>query len=273
MLPTSQIQNSTDGTLKFLWNLIDGQRVESVLLRRVLGRGTLCVSSQAGCAMSCDFCLTGEQGLKRNLSVAEILKQVDEARLQSPVTNIVFMGMGEPLHNFDAVTETCQRLLKDYGFSRRKITISTSGIVPKIRELSTRTPVRLAVSLNAPDDELRSRLMPVNHKWGISELLQAAEHHAYAVKMPVMLEYILLQDINDSLAHAEALLRLIQNRPFQVNLIPFNEYPGARFKRPDPARIKAFQHALVSRAITTTVRQSGGPDILAACGQLSGAMI
>ena len=270
---------SDDGTVKVLWSLHDGHRIESVVIhhssrRPTLNpdRMTLCVSSQAGCAMGCGFCFTARQNLTRNLTEGEILGQISELSTEFPITNLVFMGMGEPLHNFDHVTGACRELLnRDHSpFSRRKILISTSGLVPGIRKLADQAPVRLAVSLNASNDETRSRLMPVNRKWGIEELLAAAEEHARRVRMPAMLEYVLIRDVNDLLEDAARLRVLAQDRPFQVNLIPFNEFSESEFKRPDAARIKAFQHHLVSQGITTTVRFSGGNDILAACGQLTG---
>jgi 23S rRNA (adenine2503-C2)-methyltransferase len=276
-------QRSTDGTVKVLFELHDGARVESVLLHRqrkqakpatdslFTDRATLCLSSQVGCSMGCSFCLTGKQGLTRNLTTAEILGQVEALEKEFPITNLVFMGMGEPLQNFDAVTETIRTLLSrpHRPFSKRKILVSTSGWVPAIDRLAQTTPVRLAISLSAPTDALRTPIMPINRKWGVDELLDAGERYARASKMKVMLEYVLLEGVNDHAEHAEELYRKIQGRPFQVNLIPLNEFKESAYRRPGFDSVKRFQHALVSRGVTATWRSSGGPDILAACGQLA----
>jgi 23S rRNA (adenine2503-C2)-methyltransferase len=222
--------------------------------------------------MGCAFCFTARQGLGRNLTLRELTSQIEGAEKIAPVTGIVFMGMGEPLKNFENVTELCRHLMgrKRAPFSRRKITLSTSGIVPAIEKLSEAAPVRLAVSLNASNDSVRSQIMPVNVKWKIDELLSAAEGHAARTRMPVMLEYVLIKGLNDALEDAERLKLKVQGRPFQVNLIPFNEFPESPFRRPPPEQMKRFQHLLVSQGITATIRYSGGNDILAACGQLTG---
>jgi len=276
-------QRSQDGTMKVLFELVDGARVESVLLHRQrktakpasdafeTDRLTLCLSSQVGCAMGCSFCLTGKRGLTRNLTCDEILSQVETLEKEFTITNLVFMGMGEPLQNFDAVTGAIQKLLNRHHrpFSKRKILVSTSGWVPAIDKLAQTTPVRLALSLSAPEDALRTSLMPINRKWSVDELLAAGERYATISKMPVMLEYVLIAGVNDQPEHAEALYQKTQGRPFQVNLIPFNEFSESDFKRPAFADVKRFQHSLVSRGVTATWRSSGGPDILAACGQLA----
>lgn len=273
-----------DTTTRFLWEGQDGAKIESVLIPRglkasmsrdaePLPRLTLCISSQAGCAIGCKFCLTGKQGLTRNLSAQEIVSQVYGLPEPLPITNLVFMGMGEPLQNLDNVVQACRFFLEGAEgrrFSRRKILISTSGLVSGIDRLADKLQVRLAVSLNAPTDEKRSEIMPINRKWGMNSLLDSAGRYAALTRMPVMLEYVLLAGFNDALEDAEKLYPQIKDRPFQLNLIPFNEFPGSEWSRPAPDTIKRFQHYFVSRGITATVRASGGQDILAACGQLSG---
>ncbi|MGE0615296.1 MAG: 23S rRNA (adenine(2503)-C(2))-methyltransferase RlmN [Bacteriovoracia bacterium] len=291
-LTERQAQQSEDGTRKFLWNLHDGKTIESVIIPAALQekgitafagtptdedlqsehwkRLTACISSQVGCAMACKFCLTGIQGLDRHLQVHEIVTQVLELRRLAPITNIVFMGMGEPLHNIDNVAKACQILLDQDGmnFSKRKVTVSTSGLVPAIDELGRRVDVSLAVSLNATTDEQRSEIMPVNKKWPIRELLGACRRFPLGSHRRITFEYVLLRDFNDTLADAARLHQLLQGIPSKINLIPFNEHSGSKYKRPDDPTVKAFQHYLVSRGVTATVRISRGRDILAACGQL-----
>jgi 23S rRNA (adenine2503-C2)-methyltransferase len=277
-------EHSADGTSKVLWELHDGYTVESVLLPRALkqrkklalwesgsesissGRFTACLSSQVGCAMACDFCLTGKQGYTRNLTAAEIIGQVDGLKRFQPVTNLVFMGMGEPLQNTANVVAAIQHFLKA-GFSRRKITVSTSGVVSALPELA-KTRVKLAVSLNATTNELRSEIMPVNRKFSIEMLLAAAKIYAEASAQTVMLEYILLKNLNDTQEDAARLIELARGWDCKVNLIPYNPFEGTPFLRPEAEAVKAFQHGLVSQGVTATVRYSGGDDILAACGQL-----
>jgi len=233
-------------------------------------RLTACISSQVGCAMACKFCLTGIQGLDRSLQTHEIVTQVLELRRISPITNIVFMGMGEPLHNIDAVSKACQIMLDQDGmsFSKRKITVSTSGLVPAIEELGRRVDVSLAISLNATTDEQRSAIMPVNKKWNIATLLETCRNYPLGPHRRITFEYVMLKDFNDSMEDAARLVRLTRGFPSKINLIPFNEHPGADFKRPTDERVKEFQKYLVERKITATVRISRGRDILAACGQL-----
>lgn len=296
-------QQSLDGTHKFLWNLNDGKTIESVIIPAALRekgqdafdeqtesaasqfageqsdddlesdrwtRLTACISSQVGCAMACKFCLTGIQGLDRHLEVHEIVAQVHELRRRAPITNIVFMGMGEPLHNIDNVAKACNILLDGDGlnFSRRKITVSTSGLVPAIRKLAELTDVHLAVSLNATTDETRSLIMPVNKKWNIAELLSACRDYPQSQHRRITFEYVLLKGINDTLEDAQRLYEISRTVLCKINLIPFNEHSGSEFKRPSDAVVKGFQHYLVSRGVTATVRISRGRDILAACGQL-----
>ena len=277
-------EKSADGTVKVLWKLEDGATVESVILPRALKqrkrlalwragsetedskRFTACLSSQVGCAMACDFCLTGKQGYVRNLSVSEIIGQVEGLNRIEPITNLVFMGMGEPLQNAKNVILAIEHFLKS-GFSRRKITVSTSGIVHELDNLAT-TRVRLAVSLNATTNEFRTEIMPINKKYPIDVLIGAAKKYADSSAQTVMLEYILLKDKNHTLADADRLYELARGWDCKVNLIPYNEFQTTSFARPDAQEVKWFQHQLVSRGITATVRYSGGDDILAACGQL-----
>jgi 23S rRNA (adenine2503-C2)-methyltransferase len=237
---------------------------------RQWSRLTACISSQVGCAMACKFCLTGVQGLDRSLQTHEIVTQVHELRRLAPITNIVFMGMGEPLHNLDNVAKACQILLDQDGlnFSKRKVTVSTSGLVPAIRELGRRVDVSLAVSLNGTTDEQRSAIMPVNKKWDISALLEACREFPLGPHRRITFEYVMLRDLNDSMDDAARLVKLTRGIPSKVNLIPFNEHSGAEFKRPDDKRVKEFQRYLLDRGVTATVRISRGRDILAACGQL-----
>ena len=273
-------EQSRDGTRKFLFGVGHDQSIESVIIPRALKirspkseRRTACLSSQIGCAMACAFCLTGEQGLKRNLRVEELIAQVAALRAHAPIRNLVFMGMGEPLQNYRNLSATLEILLDPFGwaFSARDITVSTSGIVPVIERLIRdveKHPVRLALSLTTVDPELRSELMPVNRRWGIEELLDSGERYAGASKKPVMLEIPLLRGWNDGVEHARALLERVRGRPFQINLIPFNAYSGSRFQAPALLTVKRLQNVFVSQGVTATVRSSGGPDILAACGQL-----
>lgn len=233
-------------------------------------RLTACISSQVGCAMACKFCLTGIQGLDRSLQTFEVVTQVHELRRRAPITNIVFMGMGEPLHNLDSVSKACQILLDQDGmnFSKRKVTVSTSGLVPAIEELGRRVDVSLAISLNGTTDEQRTAIMPVNKKWNIEALLEACRNYPLGPHRRITFEYVMLKDFNDTMEDAARLVKLTRGIPSKINLIPFNEHPGADFKRPDDETVKAFQKYLVDRHVTATVRISRGRDILAACGQL-----
>ena len=280
-LPAIQArQDSADGTIKWLFETGAGQAVETVFIPEP-GRGTLCISSQVGCALDCAFCATGAQGFNRNLSAAEIIGQVWHAIDQLPrrangdsaVTNVVFMGMGEPLANYRNVVAVLELLLSDwsYGLSRRRVTISTSGIVPRIDQLGDDCNVSLAVSLHAPNDALRDRLVPINRLHPISELLDSCWR--YAAKHSnrfITFEYVMLRDVNDSLEHADELCRLIRGRPAKVNLIPFNPFDGNEFVRSSAATIRAFQDRLRGQDIVTTTRKTRGDDIDAACGQLAG---
>jgi len=273
---------SKDGTRKWVVELDQGNKVETVFIPDG-NRGTLCVSSQVGCALDCSFCSTGKQGFQRDLSVAEIIGQVwiaqrsfgaPENRGLRNITNIVMMGMGEPLLNFENVIDAME-LMKDdlgYGVAKKRLTLSTSGVVPKMYELYDRIDVALAVSLHAPNDELRDVLVPVNKKYPLSELMKACRQ--YVDKFPdsrrVTMEYVLIDGVNDKFEHAEQLVELLQNVPSKINLIPFNPFPNSGYKRPNGLRIKAFQDRLMKAGFVTTIRTTRGDDIDAACGQLVG---
>ncbi|MBI4824033.1 MAG: 23S rRNA (adenine(2503)-C(2))-methyltransferase RlmN [Nitrospirae bacterium] len=263
---------SRDGTKKFLFGLEDGNKVESVLIPDE-DRLTLCISSQVGCALACRFCLTGRMGLKRNLRAFEIIEQVISARRLSPesqITNIVLMGMGEPLMNFTEVIEALFRLTELMHFPTRKITLSTAGIVPKILKLSETAPhVNLAVSLNATTDKVRDFIMPVNRKYPIKALIGACRSYSLQKRRRITFEYVLLDGINNKEDDAKRLVRLIKGIPSKVNLIPFNEYDGCEFKRPSDESTLKFQDILISSGLTALIRKSKGKDIMAACGQLS----
>jgi 23S rRNA (adenine2503-C2)-methyltransferase len=265
-------QVSEDGTEKFLFGLEDGESIESVLIPDK-DRLTLCISSQAGCAMKCRFCLTGRLKLRRNLKAHEIVDQViSTGRLVEPrkVTNIVFMGMGEPLANFDEVTESLRRMTDLMKISKRRITLSTSGIVPGILKLGGvgMPRVNLAISLNAATDEVRNRLMPVNRKYPLSSLLAACRRFPLEPRRRITFEYVLLDGVNDKVEDAGRLVKLLKGIPCKVNLIPFNPYKGSEFSRPSGEAIERFQRILIDGNLTALIRKSKGQDILAACGQL-----
>jgi 23S rRNA (adenine2503-C2)-methyltransferase len=281
VLPTVQSRHaSADGTRKWLFATDCGQAVETVFIPEP-GRGTLCISSQVGCALDCAFCATGAQGFNRNLTSAEIIGQVLVANQELPprengepaVTNVVFMGMGEPLANYRNVIPALRLLISDwaFGLSRRRVTISTSGIIPHIDKLAEDCNVSLAVSLHAPNDELRDRIVPINKLHPIADLLDAC--WAYAEKRAnrfITFEYVMLRGVNDSLAHADQLYELLRNRPAKVNLIPFNPFPGTVFKRSSVDTIQHFQNRLRQLGLVATTRRTRGDDIDAACGQLAG---
>jgi 23S rRNA (adenine2503-C2)-methyltransferase len=271
-LHAETIEVSKDGTKKFLFSLADGQSVETVLIPMEGGRNTLCISTQAGCAMQCAFCLTGTFGLQRNLDVNEIVNQVCAARCEQDVDNIVMMGMGEPLHNLDNVITALEILYDDngFGYGARKVTLSTCGLVPQIRELGQRIKVSLAVSLNATTDAVRNELMPINRQYPLSDLMAACRAYPLQSRQRITFEYILISGVNDSLADARRLVRLLHGIRGKVNLIPFNEHPGSAFKTPAEETISAFQSYLLGRGIVAIRRASKGQDISAACGQLKG---
>jgi len=272
--------DSSDGTVKWLFASGSGQRIEAVFIPEP-GRGTLCISSQVGCALDCAFCATGAQGFNRNLSAAEIIGQVWHANSVLPrrengepaVTNVVFMGMGEPLANYRNVIPVLELLISDYAFglSRRRVTVSTSGIVPHIEKLGDECNVSLAVSLHAPNNELRNRLVPINKLHPIEQLLDACWRYAakHANRF-ITFEYVMLRNENDSLQHADELADLLEGRPAKINLIPFNPFPGTVFQRSAVDTIRFFQNRLRDRGIVSTTRKTRGDDIDAACGQLAG---
>ncbi|MCX7229598.1 MAG: 23S rRNA (adenine(2503)-C(2))-methyltransferase RlmN [Burkholderiales bacterium] len=293
---------ASDGTRKWLLDVGQGNAVETVFIPEV-SRGTLCISTQAGCAVNCLFCSTGKQGFARNLQAGEIVGQVwlanrllgarraeaaaaaaaagggeddapdDHDRI---ITNVVFMGMGEPLLNYDATVTALRIMLDDhgYGLSRRRVTVSTSGVVPMIDRLRDDMPVALAVSLHAPNDALRDRLVPLNRKHPLAELMGACRR--YLERAPrdfVTFEYVMLDGVNDGDEHAEQILALVRDVPCKFNLIPFNPFPGADLRRSPAERIKAFAQRLADAGIVTTVRRTRGDDIDAACGQLAGDIV
>ena len=290
------LQHSADGTTKWLLKADANQAFEMVFIPEP-DRGTLCISSQVGCALDCSFCATAQQGFNRNLSSAEIVGQVwlaarelecaeraqaVTAAVPAPagderhVTNVVLMGMGEPLANFRNVVPALRVLMDDFGFdlSRRRVTLSTSGLVPQIYKLAEETNVALAVSLHAPDDVLRNELVPINRKHPIAELLTACWHYLDEQNgRSVTFEYVMLEGINDSPAQARALARLLKGHPAKVNLIPFNPFPGTRYRRSSAPVIQRFRDELLQRGVLATVRRTRGEDIDAACGQLAGRVI
>ena len=278
---------AADGTRKWLLDAGNGNAVEAVYIPED-DRGTLCISSQAGCALDCAFCSTGRQGFNRNLSTGEIVGQLWHANRtlladgisapwvengRGPITNVVMMGMGEPLANFDNVVSALRLFLDDnaYGLSRRRVTLSTSGLVPWIDRLRDECPVALAVSLHAPTNELRDRLVPINRKHPLAELMAACVR--YLERAPrdfVTFEYVMLDGVNDQPAHARALAALVREVPCKINLIPFNPFADSGFTTTPRSRIRAFAGALQDAGIVTTIRRTRGDDIDAACGQLAG---
>ena len=271
---------SGDGTRKWLLDMGTGNAVESVFIPEA-ERGTLCISTQAGCALDCSFCATGKQGFSRNLSTAEIIGQLWWANRQLgkdaegdwQISNVVLMGMGEPLLNFDNTVSALRLMLDDhaYGLSRRRVTVSTSGIVPAMDRLRDECPVALAVSLHAPNDALRNVLVPINQKYPLKELLAACQR--YLEKAPrdfITFEYVLLDGVNDSVQQAHELVRLVRDVPCKFNLIPFNPFPQTHYRRSDAETIRRFRDVLMQADIVTTMRKTRGDDIAAACGQLAG---
>lgn len=267
------VKHSADGTRKFLSALEDGSRIESVLIPEG-DRLTLCVSSQAGCALGCRFCMTGLSGFTRNLTLAELNGQVFAARglldEGEQITNIVLMGMGEPLNNYDNVVRFASILTdgKGFGFSHNKVTLSTAGLVPGIRRLGVDTNINLAVSLNATTDEVRDRVMPINKKYPLEELIEALRGYPHPGKKHITIEYVMLANVNDSTEDARRLVKLLRGIPCKINLIPFNPFPGSRYQTPENQRVSFFSKLLQDSGYVAIVRASKGADILAACGQL-----
>jgi 23S rRNA (adenine2503-C2)-methyltransferase len=277
-------KKSSDGTRKWLFDVGNGNAVESVFIPED-DRGTLCISTQAGCAMGCLFCSTGKQGFNRNLATSEIVGQLwyaerelrREAGITDPndriISNVVLMGMGEPLQNLDNVIPALRLFLDDngYGLSRRRVTVSTSGLVNQMDKLAQAAPVALAVSLHAPDDALRDKLMPVNRKHPLEQLMGACRRYLkVAPRDFITFEYLLLGGVNDAPEQARALIRLVRNVPCKFNLIPFNPFPDSGLAKPDRERVLGFAKILNDAGIVTTVRKTRGDDIDAACGQLAG---
>jgi 23S rRNA (adenine2503-C2)-methyltransferase len=273
-------QKSTDGTRKWLLNVGTGNGIETVFIPEDT-RGTLCISSQIGCALECMFCSTGRQGFNRNLNAAEIIGQLWWAnkalgitpKEERVISNVVMMGMGEPLANFDNVVTALNIMLDDhgYGLSRRRVTVSTSGMIPQMDRLKEVMPVALAISLHASNDQVRDRIIPLNKKYPLKKLMAACER--YLVKAPrdfITFEYIMLSDVNDRPEHARELIELVKDVPCKFNLIPFNPFPHAGFARSDTSCIKVFREILQQAGFVVTVRKTRGDDIDAACGQLAG---
>ena len=265
---------AADGTRKWLLKVDGTNAVEAVFIPEA-SRGTLCVSSQAGCVLDCAFCSTGKQGFNRNLTTAEIIGQLWLANrlIETRISNVVMMGMGEPLLNLDNVLPALRLMLDDnaYGLSRRRVTVSTAGVVPGMDRLREECPVALAVSLHAPTDELRDRLVPVNRKYPLRDLLAACNR--YLEKAPrdfVTFEYVMLEGVNDSPAEARELAAIARRVRCKYNLIPFNPFPRSEFRRSDPERIRRFAEVLQRSGVTVTTRKTRGDDIAAACGQLAG---
>jgi 23S rRNA (adenine2503-C2)-methyltransferase len=267
------VEVSRDGTRKYLFRLEDGNTVESVLIPEE-DRNTLCISSQVGCAMACEFCLTGTFRLTRNLTTAEIINQICAVKKEVEVKNLVFMGMGEPLANLENVVRALRIITCDDGlqFSTRRVTVSTAGLVREMDQLGHVVSVNLAVSLNATTDELRDRLMPVNRKYPLKELLAACRRFPLPSRRMITFEYVLINGVNDSLDDAKRMARLISGIPCKVNLIPFNEHDGCLFRKPTQAAIDVFHKYLLDKHFTVITRSSRGTDISAACGQLKGKL-
>jgi len=276
-------QDSTDGTRKWLIKVEGGSCIEMVYIPEK-DRGTLCVSSQIGCALDCSFCATGKQGFNRDLNTAEIIGQLwiaadsfDQFSTKAPrrVTNVVMMGMGEPLMNFNNVVDAMNLMMEDnaYGLSKRRVTLSTAGVVPALDQLAGVTDVSLAISLHAPNDELRNELVPINRKYSVTEFVESAKN--YIEKMPdnrrkATVEYTLMDQVNDRSVHARELAVLLKDLPCKINLIPFNPFPGSDYKRVTNTALNRFRDILQGEGYTVTVRTTRGDDIAAACGQLAG---
>ena len=269
-------EESEDGTVKYAFTLADGNIIESVLIPEG-ERHTLCVSSQAGCAMACKFCLTGAMGLKRNLLPSEIVNQVQYIRDElaadekGRLNNLVFMGMGEPLANFDNLITAINILLDQRGlnFSDRRVTVSTCGLVPQIIKLGQQSSVNLAISLHTADNATRDQLMPVNKTYPLDDLLEACRHYPLPKRRRIMIEYVLIKGINDSLKDARQLVTKLHGIPCKINLLPFNQCPTLPYRRPSKKVVKEFQQILHDAGYTVIIRQSRGADISAACGQLA----
>jgi len=281
-LPTILFEKqATDGTYKWLLKLTDGNCIETVFIPERT-RGTLCISSQVGCILNCDFCSTGKQGFSRNLTTAEIISQLwiairtlsqQQGLHDHAVTNVVMMGMGEPLLNLENVLPALNLMLDDYayGLSKRRVTVSTAGVIPGITALRQASQVALALSLHAPNDLLRNQLVPLNKKYPLKELMNVCkDYFKDEPKRSITMEYVMLAGINDQREHAHQLIRLLKGVPSKVNLIPFNPFPHTDYQRSDPETIAQFRDILMQAGLNTTIRRTRGDDIDAACGQLVG---
>lgn len=274
-------QKSADGTCKWLLKLDCGNCIETVFIPEAT-RGTLCVSSQVGCGLNCSFCSTAKQGFNRNLTTGEIIAQVwravrelskQQGAHDKQITNVVMMGMGEPLLNFDNVVAAMSIMLDDYayGLSKKRVTLSTSGVLPELARLREVSPVSLAVSLHAPNDALRNELVPINKKYPLAQLMAMCKSYFKGEpKRKVTFEYVMLKGVNDKPEHARQLIKLLQGVPAKVNLIPFNPFPLTQYERSSPEAIEIFRNLLVEKGINTITRRTRGDDIDAACGQLAG---
>jgi len=273
---------SKDGTQKWVMRMPGGSSIETVYIPEG-DRGTLCVSSQIGCSLDCSFCSTGKQGFNRDLSVAEIIGQVYVAaksfdkpgeKRERRITNVVMMGMGEPLMNFDNVVDSMDLMMDDfcYGISKRRVTLSTSGVVPRLYDLAGLSDVSLAISLHAPNDALRDQLVPINKKYPIKELMKACKHYMSSLpdRRKLTVEYTMMDKINDEMEHAEELAVLLKDTPCKINLIPFNPFPNSGYERPSNNRVYKFRDYLLQQGYIVTIRSTRGDDIDAACGQLVG---
>lgn len=274
-----QVEQSKDGTKKFLFQLEDGNRIESVLIPDK-NRLTLCLSTQVGCAMGCRFCLTGKIGWKRDLSVSEILNQILSVREilgdKTSITNIVLMGMGEPLANYKNSLKAIELMTHPdaFKFSHRRVTLSTVGLFPQLEQLSKENiSFRLAISLNASNEETRSHLMPINRRHPLRKILELCRNFPLRPRTRITFEYVMIEEVNDSPQDAKILLKILRGIPSKVNLIPLNEAPGIPFKRPSEEKVKGFQEILMEGGLTAIVRISKGADISAACGQLQGKVL
>ena len=277
-LEVSRMDEARDGTRKYLFRLHDGNFIESVLISDP-PRCTLCISSQAGCALGCKFCLTGSMGFKRNLQTAEIVDQVchglRDPKLGQEINSLVFMGMGEPLANYDEVLRALTIITDPDGlmFSHRRVTLSTAGLVPRIRRLGTETAVNLAISIHAPNDALRDELMPVNRTYPLAELMRACREYPLQARKRITFEYILLDGVNDSPGQAKELVRLLRGVRAKINLIAFNPHPGSIYRTPPEEKILGFQDVLRNANLTAIIRKSRGSEISAACGQLAAKLV
>ncbi|TAK74178.1 MAG: 23S rRNA (adenine(2503)-C(2))-methyltransferase RlmN [Gammaproteobacteria bacterium] len=271
-LPQVIYENAaSDGTYKWLLKLNDGNCIETVFIPERT-RGTLCISSQVGCILNCDFCSTGKQGFNRNLTTAEIIAQLWIASRTQKITNVVMMGMGEPLLNLDNVVPALNLMLDDYayGLSKRRVTVSTAGVIPAMYQLKERVDVALAVSLHAPNDELRNKIVPLNKKYPLKELMTVCRGYFNDNRRSVMMEYVMLAGVNDTPDHAKQLVRLLQGVRAKMNLIPFNPFPHTEYQRSDTDTIFRFRDILMKAGLNTTIRRTRGDEFNAACGQLVG---